>query len=229
MQTNIREAAIYSIADAARYTGVPVATLRSWLVGRPYQAAGATRWSNSVLTKPPAAHRERLSFNNLTEAHILSALRRIHRVKLATIRKAVLYIKQHYHTAHPLLHPDLMTDGAHLFIDEIERIVCASEHGQLTIREVIRVYLTRFDLDANGIPRQFYPFTSKRSEDCPRLIVLNPAVMAGCPVIVGTRITAACINERFLAGESKTDLASDYDQPIEAIEEAICLQRLNAA
>ena len=228
-QHDIRDTAIYSIADAARFTGLPVATLRAWTVGRPYQAGGAKRWSNCVLTAPPSAGHERLSFNNITEAHILCALRRHHRIKMSTVRDAVLYIKREYQTEHPLLHPRLMTDGAHLFIDEIERLVCASQEGQLALRDIIRTYLARFDLDAQDLPRQFYPFTRDPSEACPRIIAMSPAIMCGSPVIAGTRITTSCVYDRFMSGESAAQIAKDYGRPLNAVEEAIRLENRHAA
>ena len=53
------------------------------------------------------------------------------------------------------------------------------------------------------------------------MVVINPAISAGRPVIVGTGLATQIIAERYKAGESVSDLANDYERPDEEIEEAI--------
>ena len=53
----------------------------------------------------------RLSFTNLTEAHVLDALRRQYRVELPQIRRAVGYLKEHFRTENPLVSLEMLTDG----------------------------------------------------------------------------------------------------------------------
>lgn len=55
--------------------------------------------------------------NNLTEAHILDALRRQYQVELPQIRRAVNYLREQFRTRHPLVHHQMLTDGKHLFIE----------------------------------------------------------------------------------------------------------------
>src|SRR5205814_7158946 len=45
----------------------------------------------------------RLSFSNLTEAHVLDALRRQYQVELPQIRRAVNYLREHFQSPHPLV------------------------------------------------------------------------------------------------------------------------------
>jgi uncharacterized protein (DUF433 family) len=163
-----------------------------------------------------------LNFLNLMEAHVLAALRQTHRLKMPTIRNAVRWLADEFKTDYPLLHPDLATDGVELLVDRLEGLVGASENGQRVIRDVVKMYLTRINRDDKGLPIQFYPFTrGPARRDTPRLIVLDPRIAAGRPVIKGTRITPSIIRERFDAGEAPDALAKDYDLPLEAVHEAI--------
>ncbi|MDP3769093.1 MAG: DUF433 domain-containing protein, partial [Dehalococcoidia bacterium] len=57
--------------------------------------------------------------------------------------------------------------------------------------------------------------------ESPRLVVIDPRVGFGRPVLAGTGVTTLSIAERFDAGESIEDLAADYGRPPAEIEEAI--------
>jgi len=67
----------------------------------------------------------------------------------------------------------------------------------------------------------FYPFTRKRELDEPRVVVIDPEVSFGKPVLVGTGIPTSTVAERYKTGESVDDLAKDYDLERGKIEEAI--------
>jgi len=94
------------------------------------------------------------------------------------------------------------------------------------MKEIISVYLRRIERDAKGLPIKLYPFTRDTQSDVapqsdPRVVVMNPAVSFGRPVIAGTGIPVSSIYERYKAGDSVADLAQDFRVEIGAIEEAI--------
>ena len=94
------------------------------------------------------------------------------------------------------------------------------------MKEIIGVYLRRIERDANGLPIKLYPFTRDTEAEAapasdPRVVVMNPAVSFGRPVIAGTGIPVSSIYERYRAGDSIADLAQDFRLEIGAIEEAI--------
>ena len=95
------------------------------------------------------------------------------------------------------------------------------KHGVKTQRESIRVALRRIDRDAHGMPCRLYPFTRDAIGDAPAMIVIDPALSGGRPVIAGTGVATELIAERYKAGESVRDLAYDYECGQEEIEEAI--------
>jgi uncharacterized protein (DUF433 family) len=94
------------------------------------------------------------------------------------------------------------------------------------MKEIIGVYLKRVARDAQGLPIRLYPFTrdtqAETAAACnPRVVVMNPAVSFGRPVIARTGIPVSSVYERYKAGDSVADLARDYRLETGAIEEAI--------
>ncbi len=214
---DIRALPAYSISEVAHYLGVPAPTIRYWSVGG--------RGHGPLIEPPAGGAPTLLSFFNLTELHVLSAVRRKHGVKMSKIRRAIQYLKSHACGArderHPLISREMVTDGLHLFIEEYGKLINISQQGQMAMRDVIEGALRRIRRDAAGLPVKLYPFTRNTMEDAPEMVVIDPALSAGRPVIAGTGITTQIIAERYMAGESIDDLAKDYERPHEEIEEAI--------
>ena len=106
---HVLEVPLYSVFEASRYLQIPENTLRSWVSGRSYPLrSGASRRSEPVIELADPAN-SRLSFSNLTEAHVLDALRRQYQVELPQIRRAVNYLREHFRTPHPLVHHEMLT------------------------------------------------------------------------------------------------------------------------
>lgn len=167
-----------------------------------------------------------LSFLNLVELHILASIRRVHAVKMPSVRRAIQFLKKRAQCSidlrHPLLSHDLDTDGVDLFIEEYGSLINISQEGQTAMREIIGAALLRIERNPEGIPVKLYPFTRTGGvTDAPAMIVIDPNLSAGRPVIAGTGLAVQLIAERYKAGESINDLAQDYERGHEEIEEAI--------
>lgn len=122
---------------------------------------------------------------------------------------------------HPLISHELETDGLDLFIEQYGQLINISQAGQTAMRQIISAALRRVDRDPAGVPVKLYPFTRSAMEDTPAMIVIDPRLSAGRPVIAGTGLATQLIAERYKAGESITDLARDYERGNAEIEEAI--------
>lgn len=215
----------YSVVEAAHYLRMPKETLRSWVIGRLYPVAGQMKRSRPLihLDDPNARY---LSFINLVEAHVLAAIRRRHGVKLPKVRTALDYVKRQFRIERPLIDQAFQTDGLDLFVERYGNLINASREGQQAMKEIISVYLQRVERDTKGLPIKLYPFTRDTDSDAapradPRLVVMNPAVSFGRPVIAGTGIPVSAVYERYKAGDSVAELAHDFRLEISAIEEAI--------
>ncbi len=204
---------------------MPEGTLRSWVVGRWYPVAGQEKRSKPLvhLSDPK---RRYLSFINLVEAHVLAAIRRRHGVRLPKVRTALDYVKRQFHIERPLIDQTFQTDGLDLFVERYGDLINASREGQQAMKEIISVYLERIERDTKGLPIKLYPFTRDTESDAapkrdPRLVVMNPSVSFGGPVVACTGIPVSSIYERYRAGDSVADLAHDFRLGASEIEEAI--------
>jgi uncharacterized protein (DUF433 family) len=225
-----KDLAVYRVSEAARYLSMPASTLRAWMFGQ--RSSGGT--FERVL-EPADPARRLLSFLNLVEAHVLSILRVEHGIPLPRIRNAIDYLKESTGKARPLVDLDLQTDGAHLFLRASEDILNVSRGGQYSLVEVIEAFLHRVERGDGGVIR-LYPFTRKsrifdpeQLRAQPRAVVIDPAISFGRPVIARTNIRTSVVAERYLAGESIEELASDYARPRLEIEEAIRCESRTAA
>jgi uncharacterized protein (DUF433 family) len=215
----------YAVAEAAHYLRMPEETLRSWVAGRLYSAAGQSKRSRPLIHLDDP-QKQYLSFINLVEAHVLAAIRRRHCVRLPKVRKALDYMQRQFHVQRPLIEQAFQTDGLDLFVEHYGELINASREGQRAMKEIIGRYLQRIERDSKGFPIKLYPFTRDTEAEAtpasdPRVVVMNPAVSFGRPVVAGTGIPVSSIYERYRAGDSVADLAQDFRLEISAIEEAI--------
>jgi len=210
---DLREAPTYTPAEAAHYLLVPVATVRWWTTGAPHGA-------KPVIITPPA-DRRMLSFFNMAEIHILDSLRRKHNLPLQQLRQAINYLERHFTSQHPLIEHNFQTDGVDLFIDHVGTLLNVTKEGQFAMKGILQTFLNRIEYDEKGLASKLYPFTTAQKTDESRIIVLDPYISFGRPVIAGTGITTAVVAERYKAGESIADLAKDYGRTSVEIEDAI--------
>ena len=228
--TNIvEEQPAYSLTEASRYLLIPPATLRSWVAGRKYPTDSGPKLFRPIIQLPDDV-RAGLSFVNLVEAHMLDAIRRRHQVPLSKIRQAIDYLRKHFSSTHPLAEQRFETDGLDLFIDKFGQLINVTQSGQIALRELLKAHLHRVEHDAAGTAVRLYPFTRKRDLREPKVVVIDPHISYGRPVLVGTGIPTAVVAERYKAGESIDELAEDYGRSRNEIEETIrCELWLEAA
>ncbi len=224
----VLEVPLYSVFEASRYLQIPENTLRAWVAGRAHPLrSGGSRHSQPVIDLADAKS-SRLSFSNLTEAHVLDALRRQYQVELPQIRRAVNYLREHFRTQHPLIHHQMLTDGKYLFVEAagLNDVINASRHGQLAMRDLIGLHLQRIEWDKDGFVARLYPFTRSRKSSAeeasqPRVVTMDPRVEFGRPVLKSSAVPTAVIADRYKAGESIAELAEDYGEDPVNIEEAV--------
>jgi hypothetical protein len=169
---------------------MPVATLRSWVRGRDYTTDhGKRRWL--PLIEPPKSPTGSLSFVNLVEAHVLSAIRHTHRIAIPKVRASLEYVRKAFGSEHPLADAKFKTDGINLFVERFGQLISASESGQIAFRDLFSAHLKRVDHDACGLAVRFYPFTRAFHLNDPKIIVIDPFVAFGRATISGTGVVTS--------------------------------------
>jgi uncharacterized protein (DUF433 family) len=219
-EQDVRDLPAYGIAEAAHYLLIPRATLRSWVAGMSYGSASVRRLFKPLI-QPAETSPVALSFVNLIEAHVLAAIRRKHRVDMQAVRRTVAFLQKEFGSRHPLAEHKFETNGVDLFVEHLGDFISASEGGQLAVKDLLKARLRRIERDNRGFPLRLYPFTRLDETYQPKNIVIDPFISFGKAVISGTGVSTDIVAERFKAGESADELASDYGCAREKIEEAI--------
>lgn len=220
-KTDSRSVAAYSVAEAAHYLRVSPSTLRSCVAGRAHETKGGTKRSKPLIVLPEPGG---FSFVSLMEGHAISTFRRVHGVPMQRVRKALEYLRDEYRDVlYPFATQEIWTDGLDLFIQRLEHgdgLISLTEQGQGTFRELVAAYARRIEWDGEHMPMRYYPITRPRYQK-DRPVCIDPDISFGQPVLAGTRVKTAILTDRFIAGDSITEIAKDFDVTIEQVEEAI--------
>ncbi len=218
---DIRALPNYTIAEASHYLRISASTVNSWVTGRDYPVQGGRRRFHPLIRPAQPAPVCLLSFINLVEAHVLHSIRHTHQVKLRKVRFALDYLERQFGDKHPLATQQFQTDGIDLFIEKLGELIIASAGGQVALREAFETHLKRVEHDERGMAARLFPFTRPSHADQPKIVVIDPRVSFGRPIIVGSGVPTSAIVERYHAGESTEHLAKDYRRSPEEIEEAV--------
>lgn len=215
-----REVPLYTLSEVAHHVHVPRATLRTWLEGRDYLASGELRHSSRVLVRP-SVDDDRLSFNNLIEAHVLRALRTRHGIPMGEVRKALAYAEAECGVERLLIDEALMAAPGEMFLREYGRLLSLTQTGQFAIEAVLKSFLQRVVRDANGFPIRLYPFVAPDVYHDRRVIAIDPRLAYGRPSVASKGISTGILADRTNAGETIAELAETYGLSRDDVEEAI--------
>lgn len=204
---DLRDIAAYTVAETARYLRIPTPTLRTWVAGRP---------SSPPLIAASEDDPPRLSFHNVIEAYTLRALRTRHGVSIGKARAAIKYAERKQGITRLLLRPELRTAVGELFLKKYGELINLNRSGQLAIEKLLKDHLKQIRYDDLNLPIQLFP-----SATAFQIIVLDPRVAFGRPVISRRGISTAAIVDRADAGETVEEIAADYDLSTEEVEAAI--------
>ena len=182
-----RHVPLYSIPECARYLGLPVSTVRGWIVPPGSDSIDDSR----RLVKPAGSNPTALSFTNLVDIFVLSSLRRNRQAPTRALLDIVLSQKSE---------------------DE------SLEHN---VSPKAASCLKRIEYDDRGLPKRFYPFTRGFGREDPKLVVIDPAVKSGRPVLAGTGVRTEVIAHRIKVGEPFPEIADDYLLNLHQVEEAV--------
>lgn len=225
LELNPLEIPNYTVEEAARYLIVPASTVRYWTIGEAGAAPLTTVYSRRPLL---------LSFKNLVELYVLESLREFHDVGMPRIRRSVEELRIEKPSKYPLADYQLATRNRRIYLEgEGDELVNLTASGQHAFKAIINPFLKRVERDAKGIAERLFPFTSRRHQQnpdhAPRVVVIDPRIAFGMPVLVGSRISTAFLMSRKNGGASISKLARDYGRSETEIEEAISLEEAKAA
>jgi uncharacterized protein (DUF433 family) len=221
----------YPVSEAARILNLPIATVKSWCFGQTYLSASGSKKLFKPVIRPAEVRGKLLSFANLCELHVLSVIRRHHKISLPKVRDSMDYLRKQLNVEHPLITRQFHTNGIDLFVEHARHLLNVSREGQEALRGDFEQALSRIERNNQGAPVRLFPFsrTTTTSANQPRSIVIDPLLSFGRPVLVKVAIPTEIIVDRFRAGDSMTEMAKDYGVDEKEIEEALRFEQRLAA
>lgn len=211
---------LFTLAEAAAWLGVPRTTFRSWALG--YERGPMVTARPILLTIPSRRGEPGIPFLGLAEGLVLNAFRRAG-VPLQRIRPALERLDQEMGLEHALASDRLFTDGVEVLFDYGARLRPASIRELVTVRSgqrvfapVVREYLRRIayadDHWASQVELPGYQHAR---------VIISLDVARGRPVLQPARVPVEDVVDRWIAGDSITDLASGFGLETREVEDVV--------
>jgi len=246
-----REIPKYRLSEVALYLGMHERTLHNWFFGYSRSVHGEIRPYPGIIE--PALHNPHgpaLSFYNLAEAQVLSAIRQkwmvapevqplvpgerpkfgqkppkhsFIQVSMQAVRYALEYVTSEQ-PLHPLISQYFYSDGKNLFVRKVEEAI--GRHLTVNVSRFGQMaFSSILDMYLDRIERDksgpIKVYPLRSVEDEDKSIVIMPNVASGRPTVNGTGIRVEVIWNRSRAGETTAELAEDYGIEPRVIEKAI--------
>ena len=214
--------AIFTLREAAGYLDVPRSTIHAW--------ARLATGEPLITVFPRRGAQATVPFIGFAEAYVLAAFCRAG-VPLERVRPAVDGLAQNIGLEHALASKRLYTDGAEILYDcaaerneddLLELVVVGS--GQRQFSEVVRDYLKRITYGSDGWASRVRLSSYQRAE-----VVVDPRVAFGLPLVVHGGARVEDLVDRFVAGDTLSDIAFDFNVPAEEVEDVIRVATRTAA
>lgn len=224
---------LYSVAEAARYLGVPNSTFTAWAKGYVRRSADRRPVHGAPVLSVIPGGQTSVPFVALAEGMVLAAIRKTG-VPMQRIRPALLALQEQIGVDHALASKQLYSDGAEVlfdfaerhgsFTDELAQELVVLRNGQRVFADVVTDYLQRIEYGPDGYASLIHLPGYRH-----RQVVADPTRSFGQPVFVHGAARVSDVLDRFQAGESLPDLSDDFGVPIDDLEDALRVASRRAA
>lgn len=211
---DLRTVPTYTIPEASEFLAIPARTMFSWYEGdEPILRASATCGAIHLL-----------SYRDMEEAYRVYLLRERFKFSLQFLRKSMRNARAMFRSQHPLQRADAVKECLKdLVYDKPARgtnprtITSLGQNpGQQSFEEVVDMFAERIE------PGEFiYPWRFASTDRDSRPVSLNPNIMSGRLVVVGTRIPVNVLLGSKRAGETIEAIARDYGLDPETVQKAL--------
>jgi len=213
---SLRDFPTYTIPEAALYLGIPVRTLRYWVLDHPIWPVAGREMSTPLL-----------SFRDVAQAYYVELVRKHFSLTTLQTRRVMEAAAKESKSPYPLLKNNIKLFYKHVVMDkpargkQPRRIIDLSHNRQLALPAIIDSVATRIRWDSHQEPTQLFPWRHWTGPgDDARPVSMRPDVMSGRLVIAGTRIPVQTVLLRS-TNESISAIAKDYELPERSIQQAL--------
>jgi uncharacterized protein (DUF433 family) len=210
---DIRTLPTFTIAEAAASLAISERTMFSWYVG------------DDPILKPSGTYGSvhLLSYRDLEEAYRLHLLRQKYHFSFQFLRQSMRNARRLFRSQHPLQRVDAVKECFHDLIyekpqrGESPRTITSlgRKPGQQMVKEVADLFAERIEPDKAIYPWRF------AATDKSRPVSMNPRIMSGRLVVIGTRIPVTVLWGRKRAGINSSEIAKDYGLDRDVVDKAL--------
>lgn len=215
---------LYTVAEAARFLGVPTSTFGTWAKGYVRRPSGRPEVRGErILTSVDAEPNfPSIPFIGLAEGMVLAAFRR-GGVSLQQVRRAVSILDREIGIAHALASERLYTDGAVILFDyaDADRDEALAGLTEVVSRQrvfapVVEEYLRRIEYGADGWATKLVSPATPRP-----IVVVDPGRSFGQPIFLHGAGRVEDVVDRWRAGDPLAEVAEDFGVPAEDVEDIL--------
>jgi uncharacterized protein (DUF433 family) len=137
------------------------------------------------------------------EAHVLAATHD-ESVPLKNVRTALDFVGNHLpFSKHPLVTYEFATKGKHVFVEHLGKSLDATAYGQEIFEHLEKLLRKITKRGPDGYPLELEPHNTT-------LIVINPNICSGRPVLKGSGVPIAVLWQRKEAQQPISKIAKDF-------------------
>jgi uncharacterized protein (DUF433 family) len=222
---------LYNEAFAARLSELTMGRVRRWLRGYDYTySAGQELRQGHMAPIVARAMTSAESYASFLDLVDLLFVKRFldHGISLQRIRKALAEAERLV-GGHHFAQRSFFTDGRNIFLqvkDDADALLELLTNGQWVIAPLIKELAHQIDFDRpSGFAQRWYPLGPRG------LVVLDPLISFGKPIIVGKGVSTAVVYDNYLAEKKRVRKVSKWmNLDIKEVEAAIAFEeKLKAA
>ena len=215
---------VYSVAEAARLTGVPASTIRRWTRGYSYTRNGFRHTLPPVFDSTEAGGSPILRFVDLIEVRALRSFRE-KGVPWSILRIASHKAAQSMGHSHPFSQRRFRTDGRRI----LQQVEEAALHDIVTdeqyFKDFVRTVLPDDELDFSetGAPVCWHPMGREST------VIIEPARSFGAPICSPSGVRTRLLSRTYRAEEDIDRVAWWYDATAKEVRDAVAYEAQLAA
>lgn len=209
---------LYSVQEAAAYTGIQPVKIRRWLNG--YHDRNK-RFHPALWPSPlGACDVEAVTFGDLLELRFVNAFRQ-HGVSLQAIRHAAEHAREYFQSPYPFTCHQFLTDGRHIFAEVREETgddsIIDLARKQSVFASIIRPSLySGIEYNDTGRASRWYPMTRNRR------VLMDPDIAFGQPVVSESAVPTDALFQSWKAEEGDEQrVARLYDVAVADVIAAV--------
>jgi uncharacterized protein (DUF433 family) len=211
---DIRALPTYTIPEASGFLAIPRRTLASWYEGDDPVLKASGQYGLAHL----------LSYRDIEEAYRIYLLRERFHFSFQFLRRSMQNARKMFRSQHPLQRADAIKECLqYLVYDKPARgprprtvTSLGKKPGQVIIEEVANLFAERIEKG-----KFIFPWRFAATDHESRPVSMNPQIMSGRLVVIGTRIPVGVLLGRKRAGDKIEEIAADYGLDRKIVQQAL--------